>query len=173
MKRFRIIQLFLLVLFVASCSSPDVTLTVDQIEQLKKVQFYNYQVSGLKVKIEKEGTILDDKLVGFYEGNVKLGVDFEHLKNSISPDRKSVEIKTKIVILNSENGFVSTTPKYMEEGTFSNKERAQLDSMANAQILERCKSENGFAEAEKNAREHMTKILNGMGFEKVIINFEK
>ena len=158
---------------IVACSDISDSLTIDQISQLKQIRLYSYSVGSVKVKNVKEGFILDDKLVGIYDGHVDLGVDFDDFKSTVSNNGKSVAISTKIIVLNSKNGFINKAPQYMEEGTFSNAERAQLDSLANVKILELCKSEGGFTEAQNNAREKFIEALRKMGFEEIVINFEK
>ncbi|MCQ2974107.1 MAG: DUF4230 domain-containing protein [Bacteroidales bacterium] len=157
-----------------SCNSTECTLSIEQIAQLKQIRFYKYENGNIKVKHEKEGTFFNDKLVGFYEGHVDLGIDFDkNTFNSIVSDNgKTVVINTKIIILNSKNGFI-TNQRYQEVGSFTNEERAQLDKEANEKILEECKNNNGFEEAKINSEQEMIKILKSMGFENITINFQQ
>lgn len=161
----------ILSLMLTSCQGGDVELKSIHIEALKQIRFYHYRVANVKVELVRENKFVDDKLVGFYDGHVDFGINFDDHFNSRVYGDSLVVIDTHLEILNTEKWFIDGVPQYMEKGNIDMKDRKALDEKANRMIYEKSISERANNAAIQNLKEQITDILIlKFNFKKVEIN---
>lgn len=170
-KCYAAIVLTILSLMMVSCQGGDVELKTIHIEALKQIRFYHYRVANVKAEIVKENRFSDDKLVGFYDGHVDFGINFDNRFKSRIYGDSLVVIETQLEVLNTDKWFIDGVPQYMEKGPFDMSERKALDEKANRMIYEKSISEGANKAAMQNLKEQITDVLTRkFNFKKVEIN---
>lgn len=170
-KFYTAIVVAILSLMSASCQGGDVELKSIHIEALKQIRFYHYRVANVKAELVRENKFVDDKLVGFYDGHVDFGINFDdRFKSRIYGD-SLVVIDTQLEILNTEKWFIDGVPQYMESGDITMSDRKTLDEKANRMIYEKSISDGANKAAIQNLKEQITDVLTlKFNFQKVEIN---
>ena len=145
--------------------------TVSQIQALSQVRCYQYTVQSLRVEEVDEGLLFDDKVCGYYNGHVDVGIQSpEDITMTVSDDGKSVHVDVMLSILNKDGWYIDGAPKYIDGDGFCNEQMKDLDREANEQIYQRYVSAGGPADAQKNLRDKMTALLKSFGYETIDIN---
>lgn len=167
-------MLILLLSFVSTillyCNNTTIMLRPPEISALKQIQFYRYNVDGLKVESLKENTLLDDKLVGYYDGHVDFGIDFDNgFVSRVEPD-STVQIWCNLQIINPNKQFI-VNQQYMQMGSFELSEAKELDERANRLIYEKSIADGANIEAQKNLEQKITYVLTQQfKFKNVVIH---
>ncbi|MBO7439900.1 MAG: DUF4230 domain-containing protein [Bacteroidales bacterium] len=170
-KFYEAMVVVILSLMLASCQGGDVELKSIHIEALKQIRFYHYRVANVKAELVRENNFVDDKLVGFYDGHVDFGINFDDRFKSRVYGDSLVVIDTHLEILNTEKWFIDGVPQYMEKGDITMSDRKALDEQANRMIYEKSISDGANKAAIQNLKEQITDILTRkFNFKKVEIN---
>ena len=168
---YAVIVMSILSLMMASCQGNDVELKSIHIEALKQIRFYHYRVANVKAELVRENRFVDDKLVGFYDGHVDFGINFDDRFKSRVYGDSLVVIDTHLEILNTDKWFIDGIPQYMENGDITMSDRKALDEKANRMIYERSIAEGANNAAIQNLKEQITDVLTlKFNFKKVEIN---
>ena len=165
-----ILLLSLLSTVLLYCNQTTIVLRPPEITALKQIQFYRYNVDGLKVESLKENTFLDDKLVGYYDGHVDFGIDFDNgFESRVEPD-STVHIWCNLQIINPNNQFI-VKQQYMQMGSYELSEAKELDERANRLIYEKSIADGANVAAKQNLEEKITYVLTQQfKFKKVVIH---
>lgn len=146
-------------------------ITPVQVEKIKSIGQWEFlSVSDEEiVDTVRHGFFGDDELSRIYYGTLRLGIDLNDAeKDWITMDKDTVAIKLPPVKL-LDNNFIdeARTRAFIEDGKWSEADRAALTQKAIRQMRRRCLTKSNFKSAEDNARIQMRKLIQAMGFEYV------
>lgn len=146
-------------------------ITPVQVEKIKSIGQWEFlSVSDEEiVDTVRHGFFGDDELSRIYYGTLRLGIDLNDAeKDWITMDKDTVAIKLPPVKLLDDN-FIdeARTRAFIEDGKWSEADRAALTQKAIRQMRRRCLTKSNFKSAEDNARTQMRKLIQAMGFEYV------
>lgn len=113
----------------------------------------------------RHGFFGDDELSRIYYGTLRLGIDLKETKDDwITMDNDTVVIKLPPVKL-LDNNFIdeARTKSFIEDGKWTEADRATLTKRAVAMMRKRCLTKQNIAKAEDNAKKQMTILLQSMG----------
>lgn len=146
-------------------------ITPVQVEKIKSIGQWEFlSVSDEEiVDTVRHGFFGDDELSRIYYGTLRLGIDLNDAeKDWITMDKDTVAVKLPPVKL-LDNNFIdeARTHAFIEDGKWSEADRAALTQKAIRQMRRRCLTKSNFKSAEDNARTQMRKLIQAMGFEYV------
>lgn len=123
----------------------------------------------------REGIFSNDELVRIYYGTLRIGVNM-HKTNpgwlTISNDTLKARLP-RIELL--DNNFIDEglTKSFYDSGSWSDKDRADLYDRAYRQMKQRCLTPVNIKTAEQSCTTQFTKIFKALGYEKVVITYDK
>lgn len=117
----------------------------------------------------RHGFFGDDELSRIYYGTLRLGIDLGETKlDWITMDNDTVIVKLPQIKLLDKN-FIdeAKTKSFIEDGEWSEADRAALTRKAILIMRERCLTKQNYTKAYCNAQKQMTTLLHSMGYENV------
>lgn len=146
-------------------------ITPVQVEKIKSIGQWEFlSVSDEEiVDTVRHGFFGDDELSRIYYGTLRLGIDLNDAeKDWITMDKDTVAVKLPPVKLLDEN-FIdeARTRAFIEDGKWSEADRAALTQKAIQTMRRRCLTKANIKSAEDNAQAQMRKLIQSMGFEYV------
>lgn len=122
-----------------------------------------------------KGILSDDELVRIYYGTLRLGVNMHKATpNWLRMNNDTLMARLpKIELL--DNNFIDEgrTQSFYESGSWTDRDRATLYLRAYRQMKRRCVTSVNIKTAELSCTEQFTKIFNALGYENVVITYEK
>lgn len=123
----------------------------------------------------RKGILSDDELVRIYYGTLRLGVNMHKATpNWLRMNNDTLMARLpKIELL--DNNFIDEgrTQSFYESGSWTDRDRATLYLRAYRQMKRRCVTSVNIKTAELSCTEQFTKIFNALGYENVVITYEK
>lgn len=149
-------------------------ITPVQVEKIKSIGQWEFlSVSDEEiVDTVRHGFFGDDQLSRIYYGTLRLGIDLNDAeKDWITMDNDTVVVKLPPVKLLDEN-FIdeARTRAFIEDGKWSEADRAALTQKAIRLMRKRCLTKANIQSADDNAQTQMKKLIQAMGFEYVKFN---
>lgn len=123
----------------------------------------------------RKGLFKDDHLVRIYYGTMRIGIDLSKVKEGwIATTGDSVLLTLPPVSL-LDDRFIdeARTQSFHETGRWSAKDREALYQKARRQMLAHGLTPQNLRSAEDNADAQFRRLLRSMGFEQVVIRFER
>ena len=120
--------------------------------------------------------ISDKELVRIYYGTLRFGIDLHKAKPKwLRVEGDSVVVATLPAVELLDRNFIDETrsQSFFEEGNWTPADRERLYNKAYRKMLNRCYTAKNIETAEQNARYQMEKLLKGIGFERVRVEFER
>ena len=154
-----------------------IELTPVQIQSIKDIgqwEFLSVTDEEL-VDTVRKGLFKDDHLVRIYYGTMRIGIDLSKVKEGwISTTGDSVLLTLPPVSL-LDDRFIdeARTLSFHETGRWSAQDREALYQKARRQMLAHGLTPQNLRSAEDNADAQFRRLLRSMGFEQVVIRFER
>ena len=148
-------------------------LQIAEINLLMQYVPINLQES-FKIYKEKEHWYGNDKIIGLYNSNTNIGIDFaDTVQNWAMKRIDTVFIKLHAVkVLNKDGNVIAKSSFPICSGDWSDQELKQMEDSANTHFLETAKKE--FPRAEKEIESFMRNAaLLDLKYKEVVIEFEK
>lgn len=144
-----------------------------QVERIRSIGQWEFlSVSDEEiVDTIRHGFFGDDELSRIYYGTLRLGIDLSETKDDwITTNNDTVVVKLPPVKLLDDN-FIdeARTKSFIEDGKWSETDRAALTRRAIALMRKRCLTKQNLNTAENNAEKQMTTLLQSMGMKYVRI----
>ena len=120
--------------------------------------------------------ISDKELVRIYYGTLRFGIDLHKAKPKwLRVEGDSVVVATLPAVELLDRNFIDETrsQSFFEEGNWTPADRERLYNKAYRRMLNWCYRAKNIETTEQNARYQMEKLLKGMGFERVRVEFER
>lgn len=151
-----------------------IEITPVQVEKIKSIGQWEFlSVSDEEiVDTVRHSFFGDDQLSRIYYGTLRLGIDLNDAeKDWITMDNDTVVVKLPPVKLLDEN-FIdeARTRAFIEDGKWSEADRAALTQKAIRLMRKRCLTKANIQSADDNAQTQMKKLIQAMGFEYVKFN---
>ena len=121
----------------------------------------------------RHGFFGDDELARIYYGTLRLGIDLSEAEEKwIKMDGDTVRVTLPAVKL-LDNDFIdeARTRPFIEDGKWTEADRAALTRKAIAAMRRRCLTKDNIRKAEENAIEQVGAMVRAMGFEEVRVKF--
>lgn len=121
----------------------------------------------------RHGFFGDDELARIYYGTLRLGIDLSEAEEKwIRMDGDTVMVTLPAVKL-LDNDFIdeARTRPFIEDGKWTEADRAALTRKAVAAMRRRCLTKDNIRKAEENAIEQVEAMVKAMGFEEVRVKF--
>ncbi|MDD7319169.1 MAG: DUF4230 domain-containing protein [Prevotella sp.] len=123
----------------------------------------------------KRGLFSDDELVRIYYGTLRLGVNMHKASPgwlTVSGDTLNARLP-RIELL--DNNFIDEgrTLSFYENGSWTDADRAALYKRAYSMMRKRCLTPDNIKSAELSCSEQFMKIFKALGYENVVITYEK
>lgn len=121
----------------------------------------------------RHGFFGDDELARIYYGTLRLGIDLSEAEEKwIRMDGDTVMVTLPAVKL-LDNDFIdeARTRPFIEDGKWTEADRAALTRKAVAAMRRRCLTKDNIRKAEENAIEQVGAMVKAMGFEEVRVKF--
>ena len=158
-------------------SDKKIDITPEQIRSIKAIGQWEFLsiTNEEMVDTVRRGFFSDDRLVRIYYGTMRLGIDLHQAKPGwIVAQGDSVVVTLPPVGL-LDHDFIdeARTKSFFESGRWSAADREALYRRAYRQMLEGGLTEANIRSAENNADTQFRNMLRAMGFENIVIRFEK
>lgn len=143
-------------------------ITPTQIEKIRNIGQWEFlSVSDEEiVDTIRHGFFGDDELSRIYYGTLRFGIDLSETgENWITMDKDTVVVSLPAAKLLDEN-FIdeARTKSFIEDGKWTEADRAALTKRAIALMRKRCVTKQNLDKTEENARKQVTTLLKSMGF---------
>ena len=158
-------------------SDKKIDITPEQIRSIKAIGQWEFLsiTNEEMVDTVRRGFFSDDRLVRIYYGTMRLGIDLHQAKPGwIVAQGDSVVLTLPPVGL-LDHDFIdeARTKSFFESGRWSAADREAMYRRAYRQMLEGGLTEANIRSAENNADTQFRNMLRAMGFENIVIRFEK
>ena len=158
-------------------SDKKIDITPEQIRSIKAIGQWEFLsiTNEEMVDTVRRGFFSDDRLVRIYYGTMRLGIDLHQAKPGwIVAQGDSVVVTLPPVGL-LDHDFIdeARTKSFFESGRWSAADREAMYRRAYRQMLEGGLTEANIRSAENNADTQFRNMLRAMGFENIVIRFEK
>lgn len=144
---------------------------IDSIKSIGQWEFLSIADEEI-VDTVRHGFFGDDQLSRIYYGTLRLGIDLSEAKDGwISMDKDTVVVQLPPVKLLDDN-FIdeARTRSFIEDGKWSEADRARLTQKAIAAMRRRCLTAENKKRAGENAQRQMKQLIRSMGFKYVRID---
>lgn len=170
-----------IIVFVWRCSSTsEISMSEDdgtmevtpvQIEKIRSIGQWEFlSVSDEEiVDTIRHGFFGDDELSRIYYGTLRLGIDLGEIKDDwITKDKDTVIVKLPPVKLLDDN-FIdeARTKSFIEDGKWTEADRAALTRKANVMMRRRCLTQANYRNAKTRAEDQVGRLIKSMGFKYV------
>ena len=158
-------------------SDKKIDITPEQIRSIKAIGQWEFLsiTNEEMVDTVRRGFFSDDRLVRIYYGTMRLGIDLHQAKPGwIVAQGDSVVVTLPPVGL-LDHDFIdeARTKSFFESGRWSAADREAMYRRAYRQMLEGGLTEANIRSAENTADTQFRNMLRAMGFENIVIRFEK
>ena len=158
-------------------TNQQIDITPTQIQSIKNIGQWSFLTINDEEMIDtvRTGFFSDDQLVRIYYGNLQLGIDMNDTSDEwITRSNDSIVILLPEVRLLDKN-FIdeARTRSFMESGKWPSADRHALYRRAQAAMIRRCVTPANLRSAEQQAATQFDELMRSMGFNNVIIRFEK
>lgn len=158
-------------------TSQQIDITPTQIQSIKNIGQWSFLTINDEEMIDtvRTGFFSDDQLVRIYYGTLQLGIDMNDTSDEwITRSNDSIVILLPEVRLLDKN-FIdeARTRSFMESGKWTSADRHALYRRAQAAMIRRCVTPANLRSAEQQAATQFDELMRAMGFNNVIIRFEK
>lgn len=146
-------------------------ITPVQIEKIKSIGQWEFlSISDEEIADTiRHGFFGDDELSRIYYGTLRLGIDFSKAPEGwIKMDDDTVMVTMPPVKL-LDDKFVdeAATKSFIEDGKWSEADRAALTAKAEAAMRRRCLTMQNYNKAKENGKKQLTQLINALGFKYV------
>lgn len=158
-------------------TNQQIDITPTQIQSIKNIGQWSFLTINDEELIDtvRTGFFSDDQLVRIYYGTLQLGIDMNDTSDEwITRSNDSIIILLPEVRLLDKN-FIdeARTRSFMESGKWTSADRHALYRRAQAAMIRRCVTPANLRSAEQQAATQFDELMRAMGFNNVIIRFEK
>lgn len=158
-------------------TNQQIDITPTQIQSIKNIGQWSFLTINDEEMIDtmRTGFFSDDQLVRIYYGTLQLGIDMNDTSDEwITRSNDSIIILLPEVRLLDKN-FIdeARTRSFMESGKWTLSDRHALYRRAQAAMIRRCVTPANLRSAEQQAATQFDELMRAMGFNNVIIRFEK
>lgn len=158
-------------------TNQQIDITPTQIQSIKNIGQWAFLTINDEEMIDtvRTGFFSDDQLVRIYYGTLQLGIDMNDTSDEwITRSNDSIVILLPEVRLLDKN-FIdeARTRSFMESGKWTSADRHALYRRAQATMIRRCVTPANLRSAEQQAATQFDELMRAMGFNNVIIRFEK
>ncbi len=158
-------------------TNQQIDITPTQIQSIKNIGQWAFLTINDEEMIDtvRTGFFSDDRLVRIYYGTLQLGIDMNDTSDEwITRSNDSIVILLPEVRLLDKN-FIdeARTRSFMESGKWTSADRHALYRRAQAAMIRRCVTPANLRSAEQQAATQFDELMRSMGFNNVIIRFEK
>lgn len=158
-------------------TNQQIDITPTQIQSIKNIGQWSFLTINDEEMIDtvRTGFFSDDQLVRIYYGTLQLGIDMNDTSDEwITRSNDSIVILLPEVRLLDKN-FIdeARTRSFMESGKWTSADRHTLYRRAQAAMIRRCVTPANLRSAEQQAATQFDELMRAMGFNNVIIRFEK
>ena len=158
-------------------TNQQIDITPTQIQSIKNIGQWSFLTINDEEMIDtvRTGFFSDDQLVRIYYGTLQLGIDMNDTSDEwITRSNDSIVILLPEVRLLDKN-FIdeARTRSFMESGKWTSADRHALYHRAQAAMIRRCVTPANLRSAEQQAATQFDELMRSMGFNNVIIRFEK
>lgn len=158
-------------------TNQQIDITPTQIQSIKNIGQWSFLTINDEEMIDtvRTGFFSDDQLVRIYYGTLQLGIDMNDTSDEwITRSNDSIVILLPEVRLLDKN-FIdeARTRSFMESGKWTSADRHALHRRAQAAMIRRCVTPANLRSAEQQAATQFDELMRSMGFNNVIIRFEK
>lgn len=158
-------------------TNQQIDITPTQIQSIKNIGQWSFLTINDEEMIDtvRTGFFSDDQLVRIYYGTLQLGIDMNDTSDEwITRSNDSIIILLPEVRLLDKN-FIdeARTRSFMESGKWRSADRHALYRRAQAAMIRRCVTPANLRSAEQQAATQFDELMRAMGFNNVIIRFEK
>lgn len=158
-------------------TNQQIDITPTQIQSIKNIGQWSFLTINDEEMIDtmRTGFFSDDQLVRIYYGTLQLGIDMNDTSDEwITRSNDSIIILLPEVRLLDKN-FIdeARTRSFMESGKWTSADRHALYRRAQAAMIRRCVTPANLRSAEQQAATQFDELMRAMGFNNVIIRFEK
>lgn len=158
-------------------TNQQIDITPTQIQSIKNIGQWAFLTINDEEMIDtvRTGFFSDDQLVRIYYGTLQLGINMNDTSDEwITRSNDSIVILLPEVRLLDKN-FIdeARTRSFMESGKWTSADRHALYRRAQAAMIRRCVTPANLRSAEQQAATQFDELMRAMGFNNVIIRFEK
>lgn len=158
-------------------TNQQIDITPTQIQSIKNIGQWAFLTINDEEMIDtvRTGFFSDDQLVRIYYGTLQLGIDMNDTSDEwITRSNDSIVILLPEVRLLDKN-FIdeARTRSFMESGKWTSADRHAIYHRAQAAMIRRCVTPANLRSAEQQAATQFDELMRSMGFNNVIIRFEK
>ena len=158
-------------------TNQQIDITPTQIQSIKNIGQWAFLTINDEEMIDtvRTGFFSDDQLVRIYYGTLQLGIDMNDTSDEwITRSNDSIVILLPEVRLLDKN-FIdeARTRSFMESSKWTSADRHALYRRAQAAMIRRCVTPANLRSAEQQAATQFDELMRAMGFNNVIIRFEK
>lgn len=158
-------------------TNQQIDITPTQIQSIKNIGQWAFLTINDEELIDtiRTGFFSDDQLVRIYYGTLQLGIDMNDTSDEwITRSNDSIVILLPEVRLLDKN-FIdeARTRSFMESGKWTSADRHALYRRAQEAMIRRCVTPANLRSAEQQAATQFDELMRAMGFNNVIIRFEK
>ena len=158
-------------------TNQQIDITPTQIQSIKNIGQWSFLTINDEEMIDtvRTGFFSDDQLVRIYYGTLQLGIDMNDTSDEwITRSNDSIIMLLPEVRLLDKN-FIdeARTRSFMESGKWTPSDRHALYRRAQAAMIRRCVTPANLRSAEQQAATQFDELMRAMGFDNVIIRFEK
>lgn len=158
-------------------TNQQIDITPTQIQSIKNIGQWSFLTINDEEMIDtvRTGFFSDDQLVRIYYGTLQLGIDMNDTSDEwITRSNDSIVILLPEVRLLDKN-FIdeARTRSFMESGKWTSADHHALYRRAQAAMIRRCVTPANLRSAEQQAATQFDELMRSMGFNNVIIRFEK
>ena len=158
-------------------TNQQIDITPTQIQSIKNIGQWSFLTINDEEMIDtvRTGFFSDDQLVRIYYGTLQLGIDMNDTSDEwITRSNDSIIILLPEVRLLDKN-FIdeARTRSFMESGKWTSADRHALYRRAQTAMIRRCVTPANLRSAEQQAATQFDELMRSMGFNNVIIRFEK
>ena len=158
-------------------SDKTIDITPEQIQSIRQLGEWEFlSVSDEEmVDTVRKGFFRDDHLVRIYYGTLRLGVNLHETKPGwIQASGDSIiAILPPVKLLDEDFIDEARTQSFYESGRWTAEDREAMYKTAYRKMLNHCLTPSNIASAEANADSQFRQMLRSMGYNNVIVRFEK
>lgn len=158
-------------------TNQQIDITPTQIQSIKNIGQWSFLTINDEEMIDtvRTGFFSDDQLVRIYYGTLQLGIDMNDTSDEwITRSNDSIVILLpEVRLLDKDFIDEARTRSFMESGKWTSADRHALYRRAQAAMIRRCVTPANLRSAEQQAATQFDELMRAMGFNNVIIRFEK
>lgn len=158
-------------------SDKTIDITPEQIQSIRQLGEWEFlSVSDEEmVDTVRKGFFRDDHLVRIYYGTLRLGVNLHETKPGWIQVRGDsiIAILPPVKLLDEDFIDEARTQSFYESGRWTAEDREAMYKAAYRKMLNHCLTPSNIASAEANADSQFRQMLRSMGYNNVIVRFEK